>query len=321
MLWLLYAALAAVCFGLRGILYHWTSQKPLDRNVMLLGVYMSGALVSALFALLLRESWTPAVWAGVSMGIFSFVSNAAMFRGFAVGKASLVAIFTALTPIVVVAASYVLWHETLNLAQSASFVIILAGIVMIRYSNDISWGNLKGAEWALLAMVAFGITDLSSKQAMLWGADKLPTLFVMYATGSLLFGASWLRARQAARRLAAVRGSAAGELAAAAVSEAAVGELAAEGLAPAKAKAAVRWTTSRTIWLGMVVGLSNISGMLLILPAFELGVTGLVSAVIATNVLLILLYARLVLKEVWTRMEFAGILTAIVGVLLLRLLG
>ena len=33
-MWLAYAALAAVCFGFRGILYQWTSQKRIERNLM-----------------------------------------------------------------------------------------------------------------------------------------------------------------------------------------------------------------------------------------------------------------------------------------------
>lgn len=318
MMWLVYAGLAALCFGLRGILYHWTSQKPIDRNVLLLGVYICGALIAGLFAVLLHQQWSVAVWTGLSMGLFSFISNAAMFKGFAVGKASLVAIFTALTPIVVVGISYGLWGETLSLPQSAAFIIILAGIIMIRYSNDISLRNLKGAQWALLAMITFGLTDVSSKQAMLWGADKLPTLFVMYATGSVLFFISWYRKNLTTRR-GSVRFTNTGEVAVAAESQPPTVGV---GMQPEnKMERPAPWRMGKTLLVGMAVGLSNISGMMLILPAFELGVTGLVSAVIATSVLLILLYARFVLKEIWSLLEFIGILTAIAGVIILRLLG
>jgi drug/metabolite transporter (DMT)-like permease len=303
------------------------SQKPTDRNVLLLGVYLSGAVISLLGALIFHQQWTSAVWIGLVMGAFSFTSNAAMFKGFAVGKASLVAIFTALTPIVVVALSYGLWGETLNLPQSAAFVVILAGIIMIRYSNDISFTNLKGAQWALLAMVTFGLTDVASKQAMLWGADKLPTLFAMYATGSVLFLVEWVRHDRKVRK--AGNPHAAEVAAAAEMSPAPTANIAnisheaptVNHVDPLRRQAPMQWKTSKTLLVGMAVGLSNISGMVLILPAFELGVTGLVSAVVATSVLLILLYARFVLKEVWSLLEFMGILTAIAGILILRLLG
>jgi drug/metabolite transporter (DMT)-like permease len=314
MMWLLYAAFAAVCFGMRGILYHWMSQKPADRSLLLLGVYVSGAIISILGAFVFHHKWNAAVWMGLVMGVFSFISNAAMFRGFAVGKASLVAIFTALTPIVVVGLSYGFWGETLNLPQSAAFIVILSGIIMIRYSNDISFSNLKGAQWALLAMVTFGITDVASKQAMLWEADKLPTLFAMYATGSVLFFIEWLRNTHKVRRVAKryiAESAAASEGNAVRPSE----EIAEQASVP------LQWKNGKTLLVGMGVGISNISGMVLILPAFELGITGLVSAVVATNVLLILLYARFFLKEVWSMLEFIGIITAIAGILILRLLG
>lgn len=324
-MWLAYASLAAVCFGFRGILYQWTSQKLIERNLMLLGVYVSGAIVSIAAALALGQSWSPAVWTGLVMGAFSFVSNASMYKGFSVGKASLVAVFTALTPVVVAAVSYFRWGETLNIWQAAAFLVIVAGIVIIRYSNDLSWRNLQGVQWALLAMVTFGITDLASKQAMLWHADKLPTLFVMYATGSILFFLLWSlgRLRNGALGISAKR-----ELAVATVSgvsgvsgAAAVNSRTDSDGRFAKSDArSAAWSIRKTLGWGALVGLTNISGMIFILPAFQHGITGLVSAVVATNVLLILLYARIFLKERWSYQELIGIFCALAGVLGLRLL-
>ncbi|MDF2715346.1 MAG: hypothetical protein K0R28_2271 [Paenibacillus sp.] len=324
-MWLAYASLAAVCFGFRGILYQWTSQKPIERNLMLLGVYVSGAIVSIAAALALGQSWSPAVWTGLVMGAFSFVSNASMYKGFSVGKASLVAVFTALTPVVVAAVSYFRWGETLNIWQAAAFLVIVAGIVIIRYSNDLSWRNLQGVQWALLAMVTFGITDLASKQAMLWHADKLPTLSVMYATGSILFFLLWSlgRLRNGALGIGAKR-----ELAVATVSgvsgvsgAAAVNSRTDSDGRFAKSDArSATWSIRKTLGWGALVGLTNISGMIFILPAFQHGITGLVSAVVATNVLLILLYARIFLKERWSYQELIGIYCALAGVLGLRLL-
>ena len=48
---------------------------------------------------------------------------------------------------------------------------------------------------------------------------------------------------------------------------------------------------------------------------------GLVSAVVALNVQLILLYTRIVIKERFTPRELTGMALALVGVLLLRVLG
>jgi len=294
-MWLVYAAAAAICFGLRGILYQWTSQKPLDRNLMLLGVFFLGTIATFISNFFAGQAWTWGALMGVIMGIFSFMSNASMYRAFAVAKASLVAVITGLPPAIVVIIAYSLWGEKLNGWQMGAFVVILLGILVIRYSNELSLSNLKGIQWAILAMFGFVITDLSSKQSQLLNGQVLPTLTMMFATGTLLFLFSWRR-QLARQRDPSVRS--------------------------AEPNGSVeRWSNGRTFLWGMVVGTTNVSGMILILPAFKLGVTGLVSAVIATNVLLILLFSRIFLKERFTRVQLLGITLTIAGIILLRLLG
>lgn len=289
-MWLLFAAGAALCFGLRSVLYQWTSKLPAERSVLLFGVYLCGALVALASNAIFAQPWTKGAWIGVPMGLFSYVSNAAMHKGFSVGKTSLVAILTGLPPVVVAAGAYLLWGETLTWEQMSAFLIILCGIIMIRYSSDITLANLQGAQWGLLAMIAFALTDLLGKQATLWAGETLPTLALMYATGSLLFGISALRSR--------VR----------------------KGW-DKHAEQPQKWPFGKTLSVGLAVGLTNIAGMMLMLPAFRLGATGLVSAIVAMNVLLVLLYARIVLGETFTRLEMAGLSVAFCGVLVLRLFG
>ncbi|MNI99590.1 hypothetical protein D3C73_1587050 [compost metagenome] len=69
------------------------------------------------------------------------------------------------------------------------------------------------------------------------------------------------------------------------------------------------------------MGLTNISGMILMMPAMRMGITGLVSAIIALNALLIMLYARVVLKERLKPLELAGMILSFGGVLALRIFG
>lgn len=83
---------------------------------------------------------------GVQMGLFSFGANASMFKGFAVGKASLVAILTGLPSVVVVFVAYLIWDERLNIMQFLAFVIIVIGILVVRYSNDITLKICKGRD-------------------------------------------------------------------------------------------------------------------------------------------------------------------------------
>jgi drug/metabolite transporter (DMT)-like permease len=314
-MWFVFAAASAVCFGLRGILYQWTSQRPIDRNLLLFGVYLSGTVIALGVNAVVGQAWSSGVWMGTVMGLFSFISNAAMYKGFAVGKTAVIAMFTGLPPVVVVIMAYFFWNEKLNIWQTLSFVIIILGLLLIRYSNDITWKNLKGAQWGAVAMLAFGFTDLSSKQATLWNAETLPTLAFMYATGTLLFGLTWY---SAGRKQAAVQA----QTAAAAES----GDSAGRGKGDAGAAAGVpspvvraQWSRGRTLLWGMVVGLTNISGMMLIMPAFKLGITGLVSAVIAMNVAFVLLYARFILKDRFSPAEVCGLTAALLGIIVLRL--
>ena len=296
-MWLVFATLAAVSFGLRGILYHWTSQKPINRNLMLFGVFSTGAILSLLLSIITQQPWSIYNLVGIFMGLFSFTANGSMYKGFAVGKASLVAILTALPPVIVVILAYIMWNETLTLWQLATFILIVAGIIIIRYSSDLSLKQLKGVQWGLLAMTFFALNDMSGKQAMRLDAAIFPTLFMMFITGSICFGSLWLIGKAKANKNVV------------------------EAQLNTNTSQEPPWKPSKTFLWGMLVGVTNAAGMFLILPAFKLGVTGLVSAVTAMNVLLILLYSRVFLKEIFSAREFVGICMALAGVILLRLLG
>lgn len=292
-MWIAYALGAACFFGLRGILYHWTAQQAMNRNLMLFGTFVTGSIVTFTASLAAGHRWTPEILAGLAMGVFSFAANACMYKGFAVGKASLVAILSSLPPVVVALLAYAAWGEALALWQAAAFGIIIVGILLIRYSNDISLKRLQGAQWGLLAMLFFALNDLSSKQSTLLGADTFPTLFFMFATGSFLFGGWWLLDRKKNKAHASAEMAAAAEK--------------------------LPWSERRTFLWGMLVGTTNAGGMMAMMAAFTTGVTGLVSAVASTNVLLVLLYTRLATKEKFTGLELTGIASLLTGVAVLRM--
>ncbi len=52
--------------------------------------------------------------------------------------------------------------------------------------------------------------------------------------------------------------------------------------------------------------------------SFREGVTGLVSAIVALNVLIILLYSRMVLKESLSRFKWTGAALPLIGIVVLR---
>nr|WP_255438306.1 EamA family transporter [Ammoniphilus sp. YIM 78166] len=79
------------------------------------------------------------------------------------------------------------------------------------------------------------------------------------------------------------------------------------------------WPNGKTFLWGMMVGTTNVGGMITLVLAFQEGVTGLVSAIVALNVLIILLYTRMVLKENLSRLEWTGAVLSLIGIVVLRL--
>lgn len=286
-MWLTFALCAALAFGLRGILYHKTSTMRLNQNLLLCGVFASGAIINGVIALSMQSEWTNASLIGIQMGLFSFAASASMYKGFAVGKASIVAVLTALPAVVVVTMAYLLWGEKLHMMQLVAFVILVVGILTIRYSNELSLSNLQGAQWGLLAMLFFAGNDLSTKWSTMLHADPYHTLVFMFVTGSVCFGVLWLVNRSKEQKYSS--------------------------------QALLNYSNRKTFCIGLLVGITNAVGMILIIQAFSLGKTGLVSAVIALNVVLILLYTRFIVKEKFTTTQIIGIVLAFCGILLIHL--
>ena len=288
-MWIIFALLATVFFGARGVLYQWTSQKKINRNLLLFGVFFVGFVISALGTVVFEHTWYG--WAditvGLALGFGSFAANGLLHKGFSVGKASLISILSGLTPLFVLLFAFLLWQETLTTIQLIGFFIIFGGLYIIRYSSDISLNNLQGAQWGLLAALAFAFNDLMGKQSTLLEADTFATLTSMFGFGSFLFSVSWLVKRKNA--LAAQDSS------------------------------HTYWSASKTFSCGLLIGLTNVAGMVAIISAFAIGNTGLVSAISGMNILIILLYSRIILKESFTRQEVIGLATAFLGVIVLRL--
>lgn len=301
-MWFVFAIAASACFGIRGILYQWTSQRPVDRNLLFVGVYLSGVFVSLLLNVQARQPWNEGIGFGVLMGMFSFAANASVYKGYAVGRASVVAFFSSLSPLVVVAAAYLLWSEAPGPVQGIGFAIVVLALVIVRYGQDLRGGQMLGWGWGMLAMLLYSFTDLSSKQSVSVGASMLPVLTLMFVTGTLLFLGMYLADR--VRRWSASSSTPA----------------AGPNLHVDEASSSVSsWPLRRTLLWGMTVGLTNIAGMILMLNALQDGITGIVSAITAMSVMVVILYARFYLKETLSRRETLGILLAFVGILVLRL--
>ncbi|KMY51394.1 EamA family transporter [Peribacillus loiseleuriae] len=301
-MWFFFAGAAAICFGIRGILYQWTSQRPIDRNLLLLGVYISGTLIALISNVIAKQPWSNGAWYGVLMGLFSYIANASMYRGYAVGKASIIALFSGLPPLVVVIVAYILWGEVLSTWQLTAFFIVLLGLILIKYSQDLKLNQLKGIQWGILTMLIFGFSDVSIKQSTIAGAATLPALIIMYVTGTVLFGITWAISYAKSKSTVQEKDQ----------YEEAPNKTTQQNNIP-------HWTLKRTLGWGMFVGITNIAGMMFLFPAFREGITGIVSAISAMSVALVILYAHFYLKENMSKREITGLIVTVVGILVLRL--
>lgn len=308
-MWFMFAIAASACFGIRGILYQWTSQRPVERNLLFVGVYLSGVIVSLLLNWQAKQPWNEGIELGVLMGIFSFAANASLYRGYEVGRASVVAFFSALSPLVVVLAAYLLWSEAPGVIQGIGFGIVVLALVIVRYGQDLRSGQLRGWGWGTLAMLLYSFTDLSSKQSVLVGASMLPVLTMMFVTGTVLFLGMYV-----VDQVRKSRGN--NEVGAGTDPE--KQQTASATRTSTRTPAAV-WSIPHTLSWGMTVGLTNIAGMVLMLNALQEGITGIVSAITAMSVIVVILYARFYLKETMSRREALGILLAFAGIVVLRL--
>ncbi|MGG4091542.1 EamA family transporter [Paenibacillus lautus] len=292
-MWFTFAIGAAFFFGLRGVLYQWTSQRPIDRNLMFIGVYISSTILALVLNLFANQTWSSGVWLGILMGVFSFLANTFLYKGYTVGRASVIAFFSGLTPVLVVLLAALLWAETLASMQLIGFCIIILSLIVIRYKRDLQGGKYQGWQFGFLAIIFYSFTDLSSKQALLNGASILPLLTMMFSTSTILFsGAFLIQIRQIPSSF--------------------------PGGIDKLRKLENHWTISNTLLLGAGVGLVNVLAMILKLIAFDNGITGVVSAIIALSVVVVLLYARFYLKESMSRTEIYGVVLALIGVIVIK---
>jgi drug/metabolite transporter (DMT)-like permease len=287
MLWIVFSVTAAVFFGLRAILYQRATRFPLNPNMVLLGVYVAGVVWSLILLAIEQPAWSSGAWIGVAMGVFSFTANVAMLRGFAVGKASLIALLAGLPPVVVVLVALVAWDERLTWVQWGAFGLIVLGIAVIRFTKEMRKGGLRGAWWGVLTLVTFGFHDLTGKLVTREAVPRLWALLVLFATASLLVLALEAARRTRTRAL------------------------------PALAALPAPWPLARTLAFGMLAGTLHFFGTFLLMHAFKTGITGLVSALVSLNVVLVIAYAGIVLRERFTRNTWLGMALALIGVIVL----
>lgn len=294
-MWFTFAIGAAFFFGLRGIFYQWSSHLAIDRNLLFASVYVSSTILSIVINIYMQQSWNQMAWIGILMGIFSFIANTALYKGYAIGRASVIAFFSGLTPIFVVLIASLLWKETLSMIQLIGFSIIILSLFIMKYNKDVQQGHYKGWQWGLLAILFYSFTDLASKQALLYGAYIMPTLTSMFITCSILFSISYIISNIKKDKI---------------INDTVIKQV--------TSSSQNSWTIHKIFLLGIGMGLINITAMILKLAAFHTGITGVVSAIIALSIIIVMIYARLYLKESINRAEVYGLILALIGIVIIK---
>lgn len=289
-MWVLFSLLAGIMFGLRGSLYHWTGKLSINRNLMLSGVFSCGFFVYGLLTLATQPEITISTLVGMQMGLLSSIANGSLSKGFAVGKASLIAVLTALPPIVVVILAFFFWDERLTYIQLIAMLALIVGLVIIRYTSDITLKNLQGVQWGLITLFFFAFNDLSGKWSTILDAPRYPTLMFMFLTGGIFFYILYLNDKKKAR--------------AAETDQHVVFDIKGQ---------------LKQFSIGILVGFTNVLGMYFILEAFETGSAGLVSALTAIHAVIVLIYTRFVAKEKLSKTEVIGITIILLAVVTIQI--
>jgi len=295
-MWILFSLLAGVMFGIRGSMYHLVSKLNINRNLLLTGVFTCGAIVYAALTFMTQTPMTLSTLVGVQMGLLSTIANGAMYKGFAVGKASIIAMLTALPPIVVVIFAYIFWNERLSLIQIMALLAIIIGLIFIKYTSDITLKNMQGAQWGIITLFFFAFNDLSGKWSTILEAPRYPTLMFMFLTGATSFYIAFLLGKSQIRKNQLVTNK-----------QVVVHALQANSPKPIK-----------QFCMGLLIGFSMAAGMYFMLEAFETGKAGLVSALASINAVIVLLYTRFVAKEKLRKSELLGILMIIIAVMIIQ---
>lgn len=288
-MWLVFAALSSLHFAMRGILFQVYSRKPADRNVILIGMFFAGTIVSLICSLINPSPWNTYSLLGIVMGVLSFVGNSAMYKAYAVGKASYIALLISITPVVVTFLAYLFWQEVLTDFQLFALIILMGGIVLVRVSGDFTLHDHSGTGWAIVTIFAFAFVDLLSKQTMRYEAPVFHVALFMFSSGMWCFlinyGLVFLRKKTNAHWI---------------------------GTHPSG-----RWSIVRCLCAGFTVGMAAAGGLIFSLPAMKLGHTGLVSAVINAQIILIVLYAAIFRRERVKLLEYVGIAIVLAGIVTL----
>lgn len=179
-MWLVFAILAALCWGLWGILAKFISSdiSPYANHLL----FTIGMLFTIPFVIK-KCKWSEAntkgiIW-GIAAGVLAIVGNVAVYRSFAIGGLAAVVIpVTNLYPLVTIAIAMLVLKEKMHWLNSIGIIVVIPAIIMLSGQSAIFddpslfFTNLGLNIWLIFALVALGFWGLFS------AAQKVTTNYI-----------------------------------------------------------------------------------------------------------------------------------------------
>jgi drug/metabolite transporter (DMT)-like permease len=174
LLWLLYAILAALAWGIWGILTKFISAdiNPFTTHFM----FTTGALFTLPMVIRrckINELNLTGILIGFIAGILVILGNVSVYQSFNTGgNASVVIPFTSLYPLITIIIALVFFKEKLNWLNALGIIIVLPAIIIMSGQSQFfmdpihSLQNAGSGTWllfAVLALILFGFYSASQK--------------------------------------------------------------------------------------------------------------------------------------------------------------
>jgi len=173
-LWLLYAVLASLTWGIWGVLTKFISGdiSPFTTHFM----FTTGALFTLPLVIRrckIREASIKGILFGIGAGILVVLGNVSVYQSFQMGgNASIVIPFTNLYPLVTIIIALTIFKEKLNWVNGLGILIVVPAIIIMSGQSQIfsdasgTFQNTGPKIWlmfAFLSLVLFGLYSASQK--------------------------------------------------------------------------------------------------------------------------------------------------------------
>jgi len=277
MSWIIAATLSAFLFGISGFLLKVGSHKKLSSPIMLLGLYLSGALI--IYFGLLKDTAIQinaiTITFALIVGMGSYLGNAFLVKAYNTGPASLTAPLVSLNVLLVVLMSSIIYHEEIPLYKfyGISLILIAISLLSFNFKNKL----IKSKMWFVfvaLTIIFIFMREGGLKISYENGMNNYLILFAAYIIASgLALGNLYLHKR----------------------------------------KFPPIYNKTRSLAFGSIIGLFSAVGISLLAYAISKGPASIVIPIFSTRNFVIILLLSIVFKERLSKLQWTSVCILLTG--------